>query len=213
MFWRNYWWVLFALLLLLPLGASAIFAWWIRRKGMDVNESSKCWDVFLKFLSTITAIFVGAFVFAKYVDQKNEADAKARLIQEVEYLKGQVNGEDEKQKMRTKLFGDAKSVVAQLAAATDAKAVSLATPVRQRFEELYSGSLIGVEKRHGEVERAMVNFRTALNQWEETPAARPDLHQLSVKLSQACVQELKEGEDTIQGLRKQIKDLYARGRE
>jgi hypothetical protein len=201
---KQYWWLLFAALIILPLIASALFARWIRRRGnLSVTDAAKCWDVFLKFLSAMTAICAGAFVFAKYVDQRIETDRNAQVLHEVDYQKQRLEREEQRQKAREVLFGEAKLVAAKLATATD---VSLASPVRQRFEELYWASLIGVEQKGGDVSGAMVAFRNAMN----GGGGGADLHQLSLQLSNACEIELKNGEAEIEGIRKEIKNLYAK---
>lgn len=88
------------------------------------------------------------------------------------------------------MFEETKVLVAHLAKTAEPDAKSL-----DRFDQLYLGALIGVEKLNGPVEAAMARFEKKLRKSASAPS--DDLYSLSLQLSTACEQELKESEDAL----------------
>src|SRR5215203_5485494 len=184
--WHDYWWMIMSVILGVPLISIAVFSWWLRRRpDIDVEKGVKCWDVFVKLVSALTIVASGAMIFGKYIDQqrlfevdKSEQQRRELDFKKAEFVRQKLQFDTDRHKRKETLFDEVKIIAAKLANSD--------TPDKEtiiRFEEMYHGSLIGVEKAGGPVESAMVQFRRKL---KGLPGA-PDegLDQLSLQLSSA----------------------------
>ena len=209
---HDYWWAVLAVVLTLPLVCVAAFAWWLeRRPQLQVEEVVKSWDVFIKLISAFTVIVSGAILIGKYVDQQEQVDRqragqekKENNLRSAEFLRQTLAFDTERHQRKRTLFNEAKVIAARLA--NDASPTQ--ADVR-RFAELYDADLIGVERFHGEVEKAMVRFRSKLRR--EPDAPREGLEQLALQLAHACETELKESEDALLEQHKTITALVTGG--
>ena len=207
MWWHEHWWTVLFAILTLPVICIAAFAWWMKRRpNLDIEKSVQCWDVFIKLISAFTVIVSGAMLFGKYIDQQDQLQQQ-RVVQEqkefnlrkAEFLRQKLLFDTERHQRKRTLFDEAKTLAAHIANTNPPDTESL-----KRFDELYFGALIGVEKLHGPVESAMVAFRRKL---KEKPAEDESLEQLALRLSTACENELKESEDSLLSQHKEIADL------
>lgn len=207
-FWQDQWWLILFAILTLPVAAAAVFAWWLqRRPSIDLDKGAKCWDVFIKLVSAFTVIVSGAMLFGKYIDQQMQAQkesaaraARELNLKEAEFLKHKLEFDKEHHQRKRVLFDEAKGVAARLA-----KGENPSDDTIRRFHELYLASLIGVEQWQGPVEKAMVNFDRKLGNKPGAPTE--SLDQLSLQLSMACEQELKESQDELLAQYKRILGL------
>ena len=75
-------------ILALPVISVAAFAWWLKRgSNIDIEKGVKCWDVFVKLISTFTVVVSGAMLFGKYIDQQGQLQSQ-RAVQEQNELSG-----------------------------------------------------------------------------------------------------------------------------
>ena len=204
------WWLIIVALTLVPMAMTIGFAWWMRRRGgvfeiKEIKDAAQCWDVFIKFIIAWTTVAAGVVVAAKFLDEKYTGDSAVRKhdveakqldlqARRADVLQKKFDYDWEVQKRRTVLFDEAKNVVASLTMAADLKS----NADRLRFEQLYSGGLIGIEKYHGDVEKAMVAFDNALSSWEKTGKKPAELRSLALELSSACQRELQEHRNDLQ---------------
>ena len=208
MWWHEHWWTVLLAILCLPLLAAAAFGWWLnRRSDLDVEKGVKCWDVFIKLVSALTVIVSGAMLFGKYIDQQQALQVQRNLQQErelnlrkAEFLRQKLQFDTERHQRKQRLFEEARTVAARLANGDSPDLDS-----RRRFDELYLGALIGVERLHGPVETAMVRLRKKL--LNERDAPPQSLDQLALALSTACGSELKESEDLLLESHRTIAEL------
>jgi hypothetical protein len=119
-----------------------------------------------------------------------QQSAREFNLQQAAFLRQKLDFDSARHERKRALFEETKVLVAHLAktAEPDAKSVD-------RFDQLYLGALIGVEKLNGPVEVAMVRFEKKLRKSASAPS--DDLYSLSLQLSTACEQELKESEDAL----------------
>jgi hypothetical protein len=206
--WQEHWWVILLALLALPVAAVVAFAWWMRqRPGIDLEKGVKCWEVFIKLVSALTVVVSGAMLFGKYIDQQDETrkqkaqqDKHESAFRKAEFLRQKVQFDTERHQRKRLRFDEVKGLAAMLANSNPPDPTAA-----RRFDEMYYASLVGVEQLHGPVEGAMVRFR---NKLKGLPGA-PDenLEQLSLELSRACEEELKESEAALIDQHRQIADL------
>ena len=210
MIWHDYWWLVLVSIITFPLLSVFIFGLWIKqRKDLTIETGTKCWDMFIKLISAFTIIISGAMLFGKYIDQQEMYQAIRQVeairelsLKEAAFLRQKLNFDTERFHRAQVLLGEAKKLAARLA--------SVKVPSRDsivRFEELYYADLIGVEKLHGDVERAMVMFRTKLKNL--SGASSEDLNSLSLKLSRAVESELNEIENQLIIQHEAIRDLLS----
>jgi hypothetical protein len=197
-FWNDYWWIVLVGILVLPLLGVLGFGYWLRRRNdISLELSVKCWETFIKLISAFTVIVSGAMLFGKYIDQQGVLEsgrlkeiAREQSLREAEFLRQKLNFDTEQHNRSRALLGEAKNLAARLA--------SMETPDKKsmiRIEELYYADLIGVEKLHGDVERAMVRYRNKLSRLPDAPNG--SLYDLSLELSKAVETELKESKQAI----------------
>ena len=198
MFWHEYWSIVLLGILCLPLFSVAVFLYWIRKKqDITAEIKVKYWEVFIKLISAFTVIVSGAMLFGKYIDQQ-DSQASARqyevnrelALKEADFLRQKLNYDSERFVRAKVLLGEAKRLSANMASVDSPDDASLT-----RFDELYYADLIGVEKRAGKVEGAMVRYRKKLR--NDAEASDKSLKQLSLELSHAVESELKEIEDNL----------------
>ncbi len=198
MWWHRHWWAILMCILCMPVFASVVFAGWLRRQeAMNLETGSKCWDTFTKVVGAFTVIFSGAMVFGKYIEQQEVLHA-AQLqqgmreinLQQAAFLRQKLEFDSARHERKRALFEETKVLVAHLAKTAEPDAKSI-----DRFDQLYLGALIGVELPNGPVEAAMVRFERKLRKASSAPSE--DLYSLSLQLSKACEQELKESEDAL----------------
>jgi hypothetical protein len=208
----EYWWVVLAVVLTLPLVCVATFAWWLKRRPqLQVEEVIKSWDVFIKLVSALTVIVSGAILIVKYVDQQGQIERqragqeqKETNLRRAEFLRQTLAFDTERHQRKRTLFNEAKIVVARLANDGSPTQVDL-----RRFAELFDAELIGVERYQGAVEAAMVEFRRKLRR--EPNAPNESFEQLALQLAHACEKELKESEDALLEQHKAITALVTAG--
>ena len=209
MFLRSYWWTVLVLILLLPVVSAGGFALWISRQpNIDEKLAVEYWDVFIKLLSALTVTVGGAMLFGKFIDERAEATAIAAkqssrelALREAEFLRQKLVFDTQRHDRKVKLLSEAKTVAARIVSTT-ADTASLT-----RFDELYQADLIGVEKPGGRVEKAMVRFREMHRNEPDAPATA--LEGLSLELSAAVEEELKESEAALLLQHEQITKLLA----
>lgn len=210
MFWNDYWWVVLVGVLVLPLLCVLGFGYWLRRRGdISLELGVKCWETFIKLISAFTVIVSGAMLFGKYIDQQGALQsgrqkeiAREQSLREAEFLRQKLNFDTEQHNRSRTLLTEAKNLAARLASMKmrDEKLVT-------RFEELYYADLIGVEKLHGDVERAMVRYRKKLKKLPDAPDG--SLYDLSLELSKAVETELKESKQVILRQHRAIAELLS----
>jgi hypothetical protein len=195
-------------ILTLPVVSIVAFAWWLnRRSTLDVEQGVKCWDVFVKLISAFTLVVSGAMLFGKYIDQQGqlqsqraEQEQNELNLRKAEFLRQKLLFDTERHQRKRTLFDEVKTLAAGIANSESPDQVSL-----KRLDELYFAALIGVEKRKGPVESAMVRFRKKLKGESDAPV--DNLPQLALALSTACEIELRESEDLLLEQHKAISDL------
>ncbi len=206
--WREYWLTILVAILAIPLLCVVAFGFWLKRRpDMDVEKATKCWEVFIKLISALTVVASGAMLFGKYIDQQ-EAFEHARIEQQkqesnlkkAEFLRQKLQFDMERHQRKRILFDEVKVLAAGLANTDTPDKASIS-----RFEEMYHGALIGVEKPSGLVEAAMFRFRKKFEKLHGAP--EDDLEQLSLQLSAACEEELKESEELLIEQHEQISAL------
>lgn len=212
MFWSDYWWIVLLGILVLPIICVCLFVLWIRaRQDFTPEIQTKYWEVFIKLISAFTVIISGAMLFGKYIDQQETLE-KARQVEvkrelalkEAEFLRQKLTYDSERHIRAKALLGEAKRLSAKLASLDSPDESSLT-----RFDELYYADLIGVEKPGGNVEKAMVRFRKKLK--NDPQASDKSLQQLSLELSQAVENELRESEENLLSQHEDIINLIKPG--
>ena len=201
---QKYWWMLLVGVLLLPVVAITLFSRWLRiRSGLAFDDKLKSWDVFIKLVSALTVIGSGAVFIGKYFDQREQSAKQEANLRTAEFLRQKLTFDTELHQRRQKLFAEAKLVASRLATAK----VPADSDIR-RFEELYLGDLIGIERHEGAVEKAMVRFRRKLFGGSNEPDD-PPLPQLALQLGTATGTELKVSQDSLLMQHKEITDLVS----
>lgn len=209
---QNYWWVLLVAVLILPVGAIALFARWLRSQAaLGFDDKIKSWDVFVKLVSALTVVASGAVLIGKYFDQREQVarQEESRSQQDnnlraAEFLRQKLVFETERHERRRTLLNEAKVLAARLA-----NTLSPAAADVRRFDELYDADLIGVEQLNGEVEKQMVEFRKRLR--GQAGASEEPFNQLALRLAHACETELKASEDDLLEQHKAIATLVTAG--
>jgi len=207
---QNYWWVLLVAVLLVPVGAIALFARWLRSQvALGFDDKIKSWDVFVKLVSALTIVASGAVLIGKYFDQREQVarQEESRSQQEAnlraaEFLRQKLVFDTARHERRRTLLNEAKVLAARLANTPSPAAADV-----RRFDELYDGDLIGVEQLNGEVEKHMVLFRRRLR--GESNPSDPPFNQLALRLAEACETELRASEDALLEQHKAIATLVA----
>ena len=199
----DYWWLLLVGVLLVPVVAITLFSRWLgTRSALGFDDKVKAWDVFIKLVSALTVIGSGAVFIGKYFDQREHAAKQEADLRTAEFLQRKVAFATELHQQREKLFREAKLVASRLAYAR----VPADSDLR-RFDELYLGDLIGVERHEGDVEKAMVRFRHKLYGEPIDPDAH--IRQLALDLAKATGDELKISRDSLLLQHKAITDLVS----
>ena len=200
---QKYWWMLLVGVLLLPIASITLFSRWLRtRSGLAYDDKLKSWDVFIKLVSALTVIGSGAVFIGKYFDQREQAAKQEANLRTAEFLRQKLTFDTELHQRRQKLFNEAKLVASRLASAKTPSDSDL-----RRFDELYIGDLIGIERQGGDVEKAMVHFRRKLYGGVNDPD-KP-LLQLALDLGTATGTELKISQDSLLLQHKEITDLVS----
>src|SRR5438128_1097358 len=163
--WHEYWWIILAAILIAPLICIAAFSRWLqKRPDVDLEKGVKCWDVFVKLISALTVVVSGAMLVGKYIDQQKIVESE-KIVQQrheqdlrkAEFLRQELQFDTDRHTKKRTLFDEVKVLAAKLANSNSPDKAST-----DRFEQLYFGALIGVEKLGGPVEGAMVSFRKKL---------------------------------------------------
>lgn len=178
-------------IVVIPVLGTVLFTKWLkRRRDLSAEMQVKCWDIFIKGIGAFTVIVAGAFAVVQYIHESktetrryNEQVEKDRERYDniwerniekdqgyTAFLTRELNLKIYGSANRDTLFHELVDVVATLAAAdsiTDADAKI----AWKRFERLYHGQLVFVEK--DEVVKAMKVMRSILLEWRQT-AARPE---------------------------------------
>lgn len=204
-FWYDYWWLIFILIITLPITSAIFFGIWLRKQAsVNLETGATCWDSFSKFITAFTIIFSGAMLFGKYIDQHQQIQAtkiiqveRELVLREVDFLKQKLLFDEKKFESKRAMLNETKRVAASIAAGNQK------APMLIRFEELYWGDLIGIQKPEGKVQEAMLNFRNQIK-W---PNRNQRLDVLSRNLSEAIKTELEESEKAILEQYRHIADL------
>lgn len=187
--------------------------WLAARETISTSDQIKCWEIYIKAVSTLAVVVAGLMAFLRYIDQRN-----------MELNQQRMQAAQTEREFNIKLYGQsattdaAKRVLLNEAsdlAATLATLESLDEPVgaiaRNRFERLYHGQLVLYEG--GDVETAMIDVRDALLKWQRSgkkptelaasertgqSSALPEIEknnsdfmrQLALRLAGACRKEL-----------------------
>ena len=192
------WWTI-GLLFIFFIGS---FSLWIRnQKDIDIDNKIKIWEVFTKLLSVIIAIAAAVTGFSQYLAQQDRALQQSRI----ELLQRQIEVAQKKQDNEIRSLNELQALYDEATKLT----ISFShTPIASspefrknfsHFDELYYAKLV----THGEgpyVEDAMVRFRQALVDWQETESKPVNLNSLSLKLSDACRNELRAKRKQIDAL-------------
>jgi hypothetical protein len=135
------------------------------------------WGVIVNLLAALGAIIAGIAAYSSYTTTQ-ETERTRRYISEIE--------RDYAPKFA--VLERAKTVVGLLVEEKDFMSEAAKTGIRE-FWGLYYGGLIGVENK--EVESAMVSFGGALKEAEKDNSKGDDLADLSLALSKAVVEQVK----------------------
>lgn len=213
--WQEHWWTILTCILILPIIGIIAFGGWLHwRKDIDLENSTRCWDTFVKLISAITVIVSGAMLLGKYIDQQSQLEvAKVQqanreiALRQVEYYRQILIFDEEQHNRRQKLLTEAKVVAARIASMIASESEPDQASLT-RFEELYHADLIGIEKEGGDVELAMFRFREKLNGTAEAP--RKTFTGIALELSTAVQTEIEESKNKILEQHQQITDLLTR---
>jgi hypothetical protein len=215
------WAAILLIIALLPLFFVALFAWWIARQNLTFEQKAKAWEVFISLVSAITVLVGGALVINKYIDEQTELQY-ARLKQEqrlldfrkAESLRQQAVPLQQRYDRMRKLYDEDKKLVTYLAGLDESQAARVKTsPEREQFEQMYWAQLIGVEGP--DVEAAMVQLRGHFETWAASgrkpvgDSPETDVHQAALNLSHQCENELKQMEEVLTRMNRQIAELTA----
>lgn len=201
------WAMSLAAIAVVPMLVTILFAIRLKRtEGLTFDDKTKAWQVFISLITAFTAVIGGVLVIGKYVDEqaRNERD---KIVQsQRDRLHTQIQALTEKRGQKDKLYRNAERVANALVA-LDAKDLASLTKSLERaeFEQLYWGTLIGVESR--DVESAMVQLRRALQGWADAQNKPADLQQLVLALSEACANDLKDLDQSITALNDQLSQI------
>jgi hypothetical protein len=148
-------------------------------------------------------------LFGKYIDQqgalqikRGEQSKREIVLQEAEFLRKKLEFETRRHERKDELLKEAARLAARIANVSEPHENDLI-----RFDELYFADLIGVEKRLGPVESAMVCFSRKLKGQPPEGCPQKELPDLSLSLSRAVREELKESEDALLGQQREISEL------
>jgi hypothetical protein len=203
----QYLWVILIVIVLVPLVSILTFARWLKRQSLDIEKTIKCWDVFVKLLSALTAVVAGAMVFGQYITEQSQLEQQRIDLQRKDFYKIVQQEKKELEAQRTatsELYKEVKAIVARLARSDDPAAQEFQDDFK-KFDEMYWANLIGIEGPT--VEAAMVRFRRAIERWLEEKEKPEDMMQLSLALSSACSEEIEDIDDQIDDLKARIKQL------
>lgn len=208
----QYMWVILVVIVLVPLISILTFARWLKGRSLDFDKSVKCWDVFVKLLSALTAVVGGAMIFGQYITEQSQLEQQRIDLQRKDFYQivQQEKKELEARRAATsELYNEVKAIAARLAGFESPTTQAFKDDFR-KFDEMYWANLIGVEGPR--VESAMVRFRKAIEHWRDTGKRPEDMMQLSLQLSSACSDEIGDIDDQINDLKARIKQLL-RGQE
>ena len=175
-----------AIYVILFLGATIptlLFGIWIRRQPWDLKEKISAWDPFIKIMAISGAVIVGLATFDRYLDQREQ-----------EFLKLEID----RSEVKAGIFGQAVKAASIIANAKALDGLQEKEAVSS-FWRLYWGELAQIEGV--DVERAMVEFGRALQEWQNSGTKPQGLHQLSLHLAHACRIEQEPIEKEIENLR------------
>jgi len=203
----QYLWLLVVVILACPLISVAIFARWLKRQSLDFDKSVKCWDVFVKLLSALTAVVGGAMVFGQYISEQSQLEQQRIDLQRKDFyqiVQQEKKELEERRSATNALYNEVKAIATRLARSADTNDQAFKDDFA-KFDEMYWANLIGVEGPS--VESAMVRFRQAIESWLNSQVKPSDMMELSLELSSACSAEIKELDGQIDDLKIRIKQL------
>jgi hypothetical protein len=197
---------------IVPLAASGGFACWLKRRSdISFDDKTKAWQTFISLLSAMTAIIGGLLMVGKYFEEQLALERTRVEHAEKEQLLQQISRLEPRLEQKRKLYQDASKAAITLVRLEPTEIDKVGKSIdRLQFEQLYFGSLIGVESP--DVESLMVDVREHLETWTKT-RQKPEpamLERAVLDLSIACDQDVKLDDAKIQALHKRLSELEAK---
>ncbi len=67
------------LLMVIALSAWRFHRWLLAHDTLETSDRIKCWDIFIKAVSTLTVVVAGVMAFFRYIDQRTMELSQQRL--------------------------------------------------------------------------------------------------------------------------------------
>jgi hypothetical protein len=178
---------LYMIMFFVALAPTVLYGLWLRKRPWELKDKLAAWDPFIKIIAIAGAIIVGIASFDRFLDQRQQE----LLKDSIEHNEG-----------RTAAFSQAIR-----ATSTIATAASLAGPEESNegtiFWRLYWGELARFEGP--DVEKAMVEFGSALQVWQRTGQKPERMESLSLHVAHASRKESEAYQKDIDALKNRYK--------